>query len=346
MKKKYSVLRGERSMNEKKSITTQSFSITKEQTTALKAIAILTVLIAHGNILAKAFETLPVLKDEMIISIFCQGGMCLFLILSGYGLFLSFCKNGMRNFWDNKFLKIFFPVIVAQLGWFLIYNVIKSIFEKGVEIRWSTVFADIVCVSPLNGIDGSIWYMSFLLFCYICFYCIFGFIKNTKVAMVVFSVLWIVLMPILIIVWMYGFYCVSAFAVGVWMAFFSNKKSFNVNIYVRIIASILFIAIGVGYYFVFRQSRIVDNIASDIIALAYIALIGFVNIEKSKVLNFIGKHSFSIYIFQGKIMFGWFPYENYSDSIKLLAYIVLFIVNILVAVAFDWVIKRITDRIN
>lgn len=320
--------------------------ITREQTTILKAIAILTVIFTHGNILSKSFEYVPILKDEAIVSIFCQGGMCLFLILSGYGLFLSFSKNGLKNYWDNKFLKIFFPVIVAQLVWFLIYNIVTLILAKNVEIKWINVFGDLVCVNPLNGIDGSIWYMSFLLFCYICFYCIFGSIKNTKVAMIVFSALWIVLMPIMSKVWIFGFYCVSAFAVGVWVAFLFTQKSFNANTWVRIIMSILFVAVGVGYYFVFRQNRIVDNIASDIIAFALISLIGLVNVEKCRVLKFIGEHSFSMYIFQGKIMFGWFPYQNYSATIRLVAFIVLFFVNILIAVLFDKGLKMITDSIS
>ena len=150
--------------------------VTREQTTVLKAIAILTVIFTHGNILSNSFEYVPVLKNEAIVSIFCQGGMCLFLILSGYGLFLSYSKNGLKNYWDNKFLKIFFPVIAAQLGWFTVYNIVKFIFEKSVDIKWINVFGDLVCVNPLNSIDGSIWYMSFLLFCYICFYSTFFYI--------------------------------------------------------------------------------------------------------------------------------------------------------------------------
>lgn len=320
--------------------------ITKEQTNALKGIAILTVIIAHGNILSKSFDLVPVLKNVGIVSIITQGGMCLFLMLSGYGLFLSYSSNGLKNFWDNKFIKIFLPAILAQIVWLPIFNVLNSIFGRDIKINWSTLFGDLVCVNPLNALDGSIWYMSYLLFCYIFFYCIFGFIKKPKVAMAVFSVLWIVLLPIMLKIWLYNYYCITAFAVGVWMAAFSNRKSITENTCVRVIAAILCVAIGVGYYFVFRQNIFVDNIASVITAFAFILLIGFVNVEKCRALNFIGRHSFAMYIFQGKIMFGWFPYENYSASIKLIVYIILFFVNMLVAVAFDKAIKLLVNKIN
>lgn len=67
--------------------------ISKEQSNVLKGFAILTVLLSHGNAFSESFTNIPILKDGFVTSILCQGGMCLFLLLSGYGLYSSYSKK-------------------------------------------------------------------------------------------------------------------------------------------------------------------------------------------------------------------------------------------------------------
>ena len=59
--------------------------ITREETTILKAIAIMTVIFTHANG-KQAFEGIPLLGNSRFTSELCMGGMSIFLILSGYGL--------------------------------------------------------------------------------------------------------------------------------------------------------------------------------------------------------------------------------------------------------------------
>ena len=66
--------------------------ITREVTTILKAIAILTVIFTHAN--GKlAFVGVPLLCNSKFTSELCKGGMSTFLILSGYGLYCSYQKK-------------------------------------------------------------------------------------------------------------------------------------------------------------------------------------------------------------------------------------------------------------
>ena len=51
--------------------------ISKEESTVLKAVSILTVIFTHANG-AEAFVDIPVLRNSVFTSLLCQGGMCTF----------------------------------------------------------------------------------------------------------------------------------------------------------------------------------------------------------------------------------------------------------------------------
>lgn len=321
--------------------------ISREQANLLKGIAIITVLLSHGNGFSESFKLIPILKDGFITSIFCQGGMCIFLLLSGYGLYSSYSQNGLKAFWDKRFVKILLPTFFAQALWFFGISFIQFLIYRGLSLEYSSIFSDLIATSAVNSIDGSIWYMSYLFFCYLCFYLFFAFFKSPKVAIITFSIVWIPLMPLSALIWDCSFYCVAAFAIGIWLAYLPGSKAIGkTDKRLRIGLLILFTTIGVYYYTVFRQSKVFDNIASIAVAFAIILLVSFLPNKRFKVLNFFGKHSFSIYLFQGKVIFGWFPYTNYSDTIKLIAFILLFILDIIVAVLFDMLIESVIKRIS
>ncbi len=81
--------------------------ITRDETIILKAIAILAVIFAHANG-RYAFVDIPILQNSTFTSLICQGGMCMFLILSGYGLYCSHIENGFKNWWDKKITRILY----------------------------------------------------------------------------------------------------------------------------------------------------------------------------------------------------------------------------------------------
>lgn len=143
--------------------------ITREETTVLKAVAILMVILAHANGW-KAFVGVPILQNSTLTSELCHGGMCVFMILSGYGLYCSYMENGIENWWDRKITKIFFPAMMIQIIWYSLFLGYSYFKQKEISISWGTVIGDIMCVNPENGIDGSLWYLSYLLFCYVMFF--------------------------------------------------------------------------------------------------------------------------------------------------------------------------------
>lgn len=73
-------------------------------TTAIKGFAILTVVWTHSGAM------LSVGGIQFIAGI----GVALFLICSGYGLEISYEKNGLKDFWKKRLLGVCFPFWVIE----------------------------------------------------------------------------------------------------------------------------------------------------------------------------------------------------------------------------------------
>lgn len=157
--------------------------------------------------------------------------------------------------------------------------------------------------------------------------------------------------------WEYNFYCVSSFLVGVWLSYIMNNLNFmdRINMLMIKISKCIYIIMSIiivrGYYlhyFNFRENMFWDNVISNMLAVMFIVVCSMLPCKKIKILRFIGEYSFLIYLFQGKIIWGWFPYLNYSDNMRLFIFLVLFVVNIMTAVFVDKLLKKYVnlEKIN
>lgn len=117
----------------------------KNYTTAIKGVAILTVLWAHSG------AKLGVEGIQFIAGT----GVSLFLICSGYRLELSYQKNGINQFWKRRFLKICIPFWVVEL----IGEMATGVF---------TIKKYVLVVSFIK----TGWYLQYILICYMLFYLI------------------------------------------------------------------------------------------------------------------------------------------------------------------------------
>ena len=82
----------------------------KDFTTAIKGFSILTVMWAHAG------ARLGVGGIQFIAGV----GVALFLICSGYGLEMSYQRNGLKGFWKKRFLKVCIPFWIVELVGLLI----------------------------------------------------------------------------------------------------------------------------------------------------------------------------------------------------------------------------------
>lgn len=77
----------------------------RNYTTAIKGLSILTVVWAHSGAMLSVGEI------QFIAGI----GVALFLMCSGYGLEISYEKNGLIGFWKKRLLGVCFPFWVVEL---------------------------------------------------------------------------------------------------------------------------------------------------------------------------------------------------------------------------------------
>lgn len=122
-------------------------------TTVIKGFSILTVVWAHTG------AKLGMGGIQFIAGI----GVALFLICSGYGLEVSYHKNGLKYFWKKRFLKVCIPFWIVEL----MTTVIKQNF----------VFSDFV----LNIVFfKSLWFLRYIVICYIIFYIVSKIVNILK----------------------------------------------------------------------------------------------------------------------------------------------------------------------
>lgn len=145
----------------------------RNYTTAIKGFAILTVVWAHSGAM------LSVEGIQFIAGI----GVALFFVCSGYGLEISYEKNGLNGFWKKRLLGVCLPFWVVELVGLLVTG----------DFSVKTYLLDFCFLKPATGYG---WFMGYIVICYLIFYIVKRFIKDSKIQMMtlfrVFAV-WFVL---------------------------------------------------------------------------------------------------------------------------------------------------------
>lgn len=137
----------------------------------IRGIAI--VFVVLGHILGGTFGII----NTHITSILGIGGVMIFLLQSGYGLYQSYQKNGLqgRTYWNKKLEKVFLPYSIIT-GIYYLYMMLR-----GTAPGYVALLRNILCIDYTRTMDRTMWYMSFLLLWYIAFFCVFYFKGATVV---------------------------------------------------------------------------------------------------------------------------------------------------------------------
>lgn len=133
----------------------------RNYTTAIKGFSILTVVWAHSGAM------LSVEGIQFIAGI----GVALFLMCSGYGLEISYEKNGLIGFWKKRLWGVCFPFWVVELVGLLATGAfsIKTYSLDFCFLKTATSYG---------------WFMSYIVICYLIFYAVKRLIKDRKMQMV------------------------------------------------------------------------------------------------------------------------------------------------------------------
>lgn len=116
-----------------------------------------------------------------------QSGVFLFLFLSGYGIMQSYCKKGMKNFWYRRLLKIYVPFLLVSLPELLLE--IWQYRENINDMYIKSTFLSALGLFPDNLLDGTFWFIPFILLQYFIFYISFRIRASRNVQKGVYIIL-------------------------------------------------------------------------------------------------------------------------------------------------------------
>ena len=130
----------------------------RNYTTAIKGFSILTVVWAHSGAM------LSVGGIQFIAGI----GVALFLMCSGYGLEVSYEKNGLKEFWRKRLLGVCLPFWVVEL--------------VGLACATSTfsIKAYLLDFCFLRPATSYGWFMGYIVICYLIFYAVKKLVKDSR----------------------------------------------------------------------------------------------------------------------------------------------------------------------
>lgn len=185
-----------------------SLALSRENTLALKGVAILFVLLGHMGILDGAG---------------CWG-VHIFCFLSGYGLICSFEKCGLENYWKKKVSNVYVPYLFCTV----IFLIIRHFFVS--QLKWHVVCASLLGLDFGINADQTMWYISYIFCCYFVFWLFIKLsMRNVIVSVLCVGMLWMGmavagLMGVIwhqgTVVWSYVF----TFPFGVLVGFLRNKQ--------------------------------------------------------------------------------------------------------------------------
>ena len=132
----------------------------RNYTTAIKGFSIWTVVWAHSGAM------LSVGGIQFVAGI----GVALFLMCSGYGLEISYEKNGLISFWKKRLLGVCLPFWIVELVGLLATGVfsIKTYLLDFCFLKSATSYG---------------WFMTYIIICYLIFYAVKRLIKDVKIQM-------------------------------------------------------------------------------------------------------------------------------------------------------------------
>ena len=122
-----------------------SWNISKEQSSFIKGIAIIEVIFGHCGLVE------------------CGGaiGVDLFLLISGYGIYLSYTKTDGNRYWIKRVESVYFPYLFCTLC-FIVYRIII-----GNNMTWPQIIVSLLGLDFDLNLDPTMWYISYVFVMYI-----------------------------------------------------------------------------------------------------------------------------------------------------------------------------------
>lgn len=159
--------------------TRKTTLLDKEQTQQIRGIAILLVVLGHLWTHAAGLKDIPV---------FGSIAVTVFLMLSGYGLYLSLAKMPLNgtSFLRSRLARVMIPYWVATLVILALDYLLLGQTHPGSIITWT--FLGINMTEATWYLDYTRWYVTLLLLAYVFFFLSFRWLQPARGLPVLFAI--------------------------------------------------------------------------------------------------------------------------------------------------------------
>lgn len=317
--------------------------LSKENTLSLKGIFAVIVMLHHISQIDTNYVILNKFNNMGMYSV------SIFFFISFYGMVKQLKitnRKYLDNFLPKRFLVVIIPVIIVSI----VYILIGIIFYKN-----SYDFISIIKIyAKGSALIKNGCYLNIILVFYLVFYFIYKYIKNIISASFVFSIF--IILTILFIknmefgIWWYN----SLFAVifGVVVALFEEKILVIIK-NVKINYSLMFISTVLFYLLNNKEDRIIRISSEYGFNLSYWIVQNFLCINfvimvllivskfklNYKILKFLGKISFEMYMIHGAVMWILNKYEV-VNMYKYTLYVII------ITMFLSYIFNKLFQKIN
>lgn len=270
------------------------------------------------------------------------GQLCvvMFLFYSGYGIWCSYCvkPNYIKTFLWNRIFLVWLNFAICLL-FFLIENLFLGIKYDLIEIFLS--------FTGLASIGNSNWYMFVTFALYIIFFLSFKMFgnKDKEFGLTVFTTFCFVLVVVLYLTKEpYWYNTLLCFPAGMWYATLKNK--INDFSFKSIANYLLLLSLSFSFLVITYLLQRWHGIFFIIYAISFCVFTVVVTMKltvNSKLLSFLGKHVFSIYIFQ-RLFFNLGQYYG-LNKMSYLYFILCLAGTIIFAIIYDCSFEKIRQRL-
>lgn len=300
----------------------------KTTTNNLKAVAIILVILGHLGLINYAGAW----------------GVGIFLILSGYGLTQSYIKSGLDGFFKKRILSVVLPYSIVTFIWICI----DYIFGRKYSIL--TIITSMIGLNFKSVIDTTMWYIPFLLLWYIAFFCIFKVFKNDCI-----KILSIFVFSYIVYYNIYEFFDPNVgvrlytllFPIGVTLGFiFSRELKISQNNLKNILGNSIILSF-ILFSISLNRSHIYSYYTLTIIMFSIMIISIFISVYSfdSKILSFIGKISFELYLIEGVFINKYNFIFKFINN-RFLSLLIYFILIFTLSYIFHILITRVNKSIH
>jgi len=270
-------------------------------------------------------------------------GVAIFLFLSGFGLMKSYMKKGIdSNFLYRRVKKVIIPYWIVTIIWIFVDEVFGGIRYNFKNIAMSLV-------GFKSPIDSTMWFISYILMFYVCFFVCFKLKKSNSLKL---FLLVIVSASISMLIYKINLGDISTeyyihylpFPIGCFIALHSNKLAkYFTQRKLLITLSLLCLICSILYVHYIPNVMININlyVLTDIVSMIFFILLtlilSYFNIKLNLLIR-IGGLSFYIYLFEG-VFLKKYAILNFNN--KILSLICYLIAIITLSLILDKITKMI-----